>query len=103
METTRCSIGIQEKNIREQRMVFQGKVGEAILQSCCTVVKEGRAERKGLEEELYNKPMWTKVSNGSIIGLIEFPLVSEENKMDSSSFPFCLFIPSSFHLPVARI
>lgn len=77
---------------REKRRGFQGtlKKGDAVL-----FIK---TERKGLEEELYNRLMWKEVKNGSIMGLIEFPLFPEENRMDSPSFPLCFSIPSSFHL-----
>lgn len=42
---------------------------------------------------MYKRLMWKEVKNGSIIGLIEFPLAPEGNRMDSPSFLLCLSIP----------
>lgn len=66
-------------------------------------LKEERLGRKGQEEGLYNRLMWKEVKNGSIIGLIEFPMAPEGKEMDSPSFPLCLAILPSLHLPRPEI
>ncbi len=43
---------------------------------------------------MYKRLMSKEVKNGSIIGLIEFPLAPEGNRMDSPSFPLYPLHPS---------